>query len=124
VSEYPEHEKLRAIKEQSQALGEFLDFSRFTLCEFREAGSNGEPPYVWTERALKVRPDRAKRWPRFFDFVDGRAEHNPAHESWDEGYVPVMKSIEAVLAEWFGIDRDKIDAEKRQMLDRIREVNA
>jgi hypothetical protein len=27
MSEYPEHDKLAAVKEQSQALGEFLDFT-------------------------------------------------------------------------------------------------
>jgi hypothetical protein len=31
---YPEHEKLDAVKEQSQAIGEFLDLGPYTLCEW------------------------------------------------------------------------------------------
>lgn len=35
---------------------------------------------------------------------------------------PVSKSISAILAEYFDIDQQKLEAEKRQMLDNIRNV--
>jgi hypothetical protein len=34
---YPEHEKLLAVNDQSQAIGEFLDYCGYTLCEARGA---------------------------------------------------------------------------------------
>lgn len=40
-----------------------------------------------------------------------------------EGMVPVNTSIERLLAQHFGIDLDKIEAEKRQMLDHMRKLN-
>lgn len=70
---YPEHEKLSKVKDQSQVIGEFLDFSKFTLCEERR----------------------------------GR-------------YYPTMMSIQDILADWFGIDSQRLEDEKRQMLDEIR----
>lgn len=36
MSEFPEHDKLQAVAEQSQAIGEFLDLGRWTLCELRK----------------------------------------------------------------------------------------
>lgn len=35
-------------------------------------------------------------------------------------YVPVNKSITEILAEWFEIDLDKLEKEKRQMLEQLR----
>jgi len=80
MSDYPEHDKLAAIKDQSQLFGEFLDFDLplmgLTLCETDENGR------LW----------------------------------------PTSRSIQSILAELFGIDQDKIDAEKQQMLDALREA--
>jgi hypothetical protein len=120
---YPEHTRLKAIAEQSQAIGEFIEFGGYTLCTFREEGNNGQPQYVWTKRALKANPKREDFEPRLHDFIDGRATHNPDYESWGEGYVPVMKPIQKILAEHFSIDQDQIEAEKRAMLDELRKMN-
>lgn len=79
-SAYPEHEKLAAVKDQSQAIGEFLDWL------------NGDGVHL-------------ARW----------------DEEWDR-YFPVHESINALLARRFGIDLDRIEAEKRAMLDEIRAV--
>jgi len=73
---YPEHEKLHNVVELSQAIGEFLDLGRWTLCELRE----------WDD-------------------------HSPTME-------PV--NIQDALAEYFEIDQEKIEREKRAMLDAIR----
>lgn len=120
MSAYPEHDKQHLIHEDSQVIGEFLDTCGYELCEWRAAGNNGEDEYVWTRRALKARPSRADHTPRLHDFIDGRAEHNPEYEGWDEGYVPVGKSIQRILAKHFGIDLDKIEDEKRAMIDALR----
>lgn len=40
----------------------------------------------------------------------------------DLQFVPVTKSRDALLAEYFDIDRDKLEMEKRSMLDAIRAI--
>jgi hypothetical protein len=84
-SEYPEHEKLNAVKAKSQAIGEFLEwlqherFQRVTLC--LEADD-------------------------------------------EEEFYPFHYSTEHLLAEFFKIDLNKIEAEKRAMLETMRKANA
>ena len=79
--EYPECDKLSKIKDQSFAIGQFLEWieSRgWYICSYREA-----------------KPDI--------------------------GYFPVMNfNIESVLAEYFGIDLEAVEREKRQMLEKFR----
>jgi hypothetical protein len=72
MAQYPEHEKLKEIRDQSQKCGEFLE---------------------WLE---------------------------------EQGYVEITarKSLTSILAEFFEIDEEKLEREKRRMLDRIREANA
>jgi hypothetical protein len=114
-AKYPEHEKLRAVSEDSQAIGEFLDYGGYTLCKFREAGNNGEPRYLWIEGYEK---DREPTWD---DYVSNRAEDNPDYESWGSGFEAVGGSINDILADYFEIDTAKIEAEKRAMIDKLRE---
>jgi hypothetical protein len=79
MSDYPEHDKLEAVKDQSQAIGEFLENGRWTLCEWDDR----------TGRFWSIRGD-----------------------------------VNRVLAEYFEIDLDKLEAEKRQMLDAMRAANS
>lgn len=77
---YPEHEKLKLVKDKSQVIGEFLvewlPSQNLTICEFT-AGD----------------------------------------------YFPAMRSTEQLLADFFGIDRKKLEEEKRQMLEEQRCLN-
>lgn len=114
VGDYPEHDKLRAVKDKSQAIGEFLDTCGMALCVVRQKGNNGESLYQWKEGRER---DRAPGWN---DYLDGRAEHNPDFEEWGEGFVLAPGSIQDKLAAHFEIDLDKIEAEKRAMLEAIR----
>ncbi len=41
MSEYPEHEKMLAVKEESQAIGEFLEYSGYVLMK-HDHGYGGE----------------------------------------------------------------------------------
>lgn len=81
MSDYPEHDKLTAVKDQTEAIHDFLEWcamrGAIQLCEF-----------------------------------DERSDH----------FWPI-DSDDNLLAEWAGIDLKKLEAEKRQMLDRIREMN-
>jgi hypothetical protein len=45
-SHYPEHEKLAKVSDESQAIGEFLDLGRWTLCELRQFEERRDPQLV------------------------------------------------------------------------------
>lgn len=75
MSDYPECEKLKAISDKSNAIGQFLDESDYTLCK-------------WDEK--------------------------------HERYWPVHESIEQILAKYFDIDMEKVETERRAMLENLR----
>lgn len=55
MSDYPEHDKLVAVKDESQAVGEFLTTCGYALCEWVEAEDepNGYYPVAMSiERIL------------------------------------------------------------------------
>lgn len=81
---YPEHEKMKPIAEQSQAIGEFLDWM----------SGKGFHLLKWHE------------------FDDGTHDYITA------------PSVVKLLAEFFDIDLDKIEREKRAMLDYMRGANS
>jgi hypothetical protein len=72
---YPEHTRQRAVLDEAQAIGEFIDTTSYILAEYRVMDG-------WHEPRL----------------------------------VPATKSIEQILADYFGIDLSKIEAEKRAIL--------
>jgi hypothetical protein len=45
-SDYPEHEKLKAVQSQSQAIGEFIKSSAYVLAEWREPAYVVVNPYL------------------------------------------------------------------------------
>lgn len=116
---YPEHAKLLAVQEASQTIGEFLDIglSRLgmTLCKQIPRGDNGEPEYVWR------RPTAQRRNvpPTFADYLDGRADLNHGHDAWSAHFAPNGEPITSILARYFDIDLDRIEAEKREMLNNL-----
>lgn len=76
---YPEHEKLAKIKDESQVIGEFLDWC---------ADEKG----ILLSRKIKGR----------------------------ELSREIVSSIPDLLAEFFAIDLEKIEEEKRQMIAKLR----
>ena len=77
MSDYPEHDKLHAIADQTQAIGEFMEWL--------------EGKGIFLARYVK-------------------GSNFPRH----------VHGIRDLLAEWAGIDQDKLETEKRQMLAAIR----
>mgnify|MGYP001566530051 CR=1 FL=1 len=75
---YPECKKMRSVKEQSQTIGEFLDY------------------------------------------LSGESIVLAHYERSSDKLVPIYQSIENLLADYFDIDLDKVEEEKRQMLDEMR----
>ena len=79
---YPECEKLASAHEESQVLGEFLEWlkRKYYICNFVEESDEVE----------------------------------------EACFYPTHHSIEKLLAEYFNIDLDKVEEERRQILDEIR----
>ncbi len=91
MADYLEHDKLRAIADKSQAIGDFLEWTRGTLCEVhhhtKECRGRGRAPEC------------------------GLSEGD---------FTPIRRSIVDQLAEYFDIDQQRLDDEKRAMLDELR----
>lgn len=121
-SDYPEHEKLQAVVDQSQTVGEFLDWLRSA----EEDGGKGVRLLVWREweeddccshcgfsdqRTAFGRRKRAE-----CTLCKGRGVAARPREGW----VPLGIGTEKLLAEFFGIDLARIEDEKRAMLAALR----
>lgn len=107
MSDYPEHDKLHKIAEESRTIGLFLDIG------LPEMGLTlYERPYKQCICKSCERERKSGKW---------HAKHD---EPKDGQWYPTRRSIQTILAEYFCIDQKKIDAEKEQMLDALREANA
>ncbi len=87
MSAYPEHEKMKEISDQSQAIGAFLEWLQ---------GERGASLLVLDDCPSG---SLAETW------GDRRSDYRPAPHT------------EKLLAEYFEIDLNKIENEKRAMLD-------
>ncbi len=85
---YPEHEKMKAVSDESQVIGAFLDWIQ----------NEREP----TLQLCSMRT--------IFHGADVR-------------FTPTQKSIEQILADYFNINLEKIELEKRAMLEEMRKTN-
>jgi hypothetical protein len=124
----PELDKMSAVREQSQAIGEFLDWltgeKGLSLCRQQVSGNNGKPQIRWKAGVRKCKQYRASirsREPDRNDLYNGDAELNPEHEHWPSGFFPANENIEKLLAEFFEIDLNKVEEERRAILEALRE---
>lgn len=96
--QYPECEKMKAVHEQSQAIGQFLEWLEgqgMSVCQRHEHSHD-----------------------------NGCYEAGKLECGLDEDtYYPIYDSIEKILARHFDIDLDKVEAEKQAMLASIRSAN-
>lgn len=58
---------------------------------------------------------------QFIEWLHGQGIYFAKYDDDSEDFVPEYRSIEKWLADYFEIDLNKVEAEKRQMLDEIRE---
>jgi hypothetical protein len=153
MADYPEHEKLQAVSEQTQAIGEFLEWlnsqsvqlmiwredltdTRTTgpACPERRRGHRMDP--CWPTSAIGI--GGADYWDTHCLHWHGRDRDDNDDDAAAEqgiccwcgkgreytittrGWVSERRSTPQLLADWAGIDLDKIEAEKRQMLESIR----
>jgi len=82
ASEFPECEKMSAIRDKSQVIGEFIEWMKqergLTICSCSACGNY---------------------------------------------YVPTATTIEQLLLKFFDIDQDKVETERRSMLNSMRETD-
>jgi hypothetical protein len=95
ATEYPECEKMKAVHEKSQAVGEFLEW----LLDGK--GFNLTQIHRHTDDCYDNDGEKT------CDMIDGQ-------------YYPAQYHIENLLAEYYDIDLKKVDAEKDQMLKEFR----
>lgn len=94
ASRYPEHAKLESVKEKSQTIGEFLD-------------------WLQTEQAVVLTREHQHSE---FCYEDGDCVCGAQRGD----LTPVISPIPQWLARYFSIDEEKLESEKRQMLDALR----
>ena len=82
ISKYPECEKMAAVKDKSQVIGEFLEWAGET-----------------------------------------QGLHMCANNTNCDRYTLVSMTREVLLAKFFDIDLNKVEKERRQMLDELRGKN-
>ena len=94
----PECDKLRSVSENGQAIGEFLDWlvyeKKVNLCESHEHDENCE---------------------------DGEGEQLEC-ELKEHEYIPFSYQIQNLLAEYFKIDLDKVETERRAILAELQKA--
>lgn len=113
MSEYPEHDKLVGLGGDNQVIGDFLEWlaggyegsPSLAICEFREE-----------KGPMLIKPDGSSA-----TFFDADAEVNPDYQAG--GYHPTTMSTQDLLALYFAIDQDRLEAEKREMLNEQRKLN-
>jgi len=121
MSKYPEHDKLTEVREQSQAIGEFLEWLEgqgVKLCRYQVQFE------TWS---IYVHRDTGERWARSTEPQGVDALHwLPTGETKDvtvdEGFRLVTERVENLLAAFFDIDLANLEAEKRQMLAELRQM--
>ena len=91
AEKYPEHQKLQAVREKSQAIGEFLEWLR------------------------NAKGFRLAQWMKVPDESAFAAEGDEVDE-----LVEQFPNVEKLLAEHFQIDLGKLEQEKQAMLDEVR----
>lgn len=104
--QHPELDKIHAVSEDSQKLGEFLEWlkSNYELCQFIEHKHTGDC-WEWAdEKALTY-----KVW------LCGMNE--------GENLVPTHPRINDILAKYFNIDENAAERERRAILDALRVNN-
>lgn len=106
MSEYPEHDKLRAIRDKSQAIGEFLDWL--------EEGGLDHSPLAKRDNPILVQQSVGCVELAFrCECLDG---------SRSSVLDPLMIPKTRLLAAFFEIDERALEAEKRAMIDKIRKA--
>lgn len=128
TKKYPEHEKLHAVKDESESIGAFIDWLTSTGRTCNNCGGHKNEH----DKDDYCMPDEITKWdPKPAAICEWKKEvGDPLMDNIDtsyepEGWYPIMHGrhdlINELLAEYFEIDLDKIDREKEEMYQEIRQ---
>jgi hypothetical protein len=115
ADQYPEHAKLRAVKPQCDVIGEFLDWPQSPVGGRRVVGM-WRPHFcllcssLWTDR-------------REGEAVYCASCGTTAFHKSEDLLLSAPDSTLDLLARYFEIDQNKLEAENRQILDALRAAN-
>lgn len=117
VEKYPECEKLAKVSKLSNGIGEFLDWLRedknIDLFQWTDKDDNGKPKFV-NETGDPTIPSHYS-----FDEKEDSDFLNPEYETFPEGYCRVYTPFQKLLAQYFDIDMNKVEKERRELLDEL-----
>ena len=113
MAEYPEHAKLKLVKDKSQAIGEFLDWI---------SGEKGwHLAYYHTHSDACDEPHKHQSFCGQTVNGDMRCrETDRVCDMGDQTLYSAHYGVQKLLGEFFEIDLKKLEAEKEAMLDEIR----
>lgn len=133
---YPEHDKLHAVHEKSQAIGSFMDWllgeKAIELMQrySREEDDAGDP--VYRDFEGKVIEDWPPPHSDYYEPNHAMREKRAQEEGIEQRLVldprgeklmPFVLRTENLLAEFFNIDLKTLEYEKRKMMDKCRKAN-
>jgi hypothetical protein len=119
MSEYPEHDRMAAVKAESQTVGQFLEWMDTVGWHVAQWVCGGH----YDERQRhETKPETEYRdsvlW--YHKNIPAQAGDGLADECENPTLMYVGIGIEKMLARYFDIDLAKVSAEKDQMLARLR----
>ncbi len=103
LPECPECDRMAKVSEVSQKIGEFLEWLEskdFRICQWVDGTSD------------------AARIAAAFSFNTEKMDE--LDNVPNEGYYPITTNIEKLLAEYFEIDLNKVEKERRALLEALR----
>lgn len=114
---YPEHARLEAVSDESQTCGDFLSWLR------QEKDVQLGRPHVHDDDTCYEPHDCDD--PRHDCDIFGECQRTRSRVcGFDSNqFEPYRYNLQDLLAEFFGIDRERLEAEKRAMLDDLRDTH-
>lgn len=114
MNTYPECEKAAKVKDESQAIGEFLEWLMGK--EKIHLTKHEEENIVYLDENFKENILPTMNEQQLFQY----RLNNPTLVEYRGGYYSHHESIEKMLARYFNIDLNVLEQEKRAILDSIR----
>jgi|TARA_Y100000034_G_scaffold69923_1_gene84400 hypothetical protein len=117
---------MKEVKEDSQAIGEFIEemqFKGIILCEYVErkrvcekegCTRKGHHEWGFLTSGMSIKE---------LDECPNHHHDDGCYNAPHDGHYPIRKSIEKILADYFGIDLNKCEQERRQILEDCRKQN-
>lgn len=121
VSKFPEHEKLADVKGKSQAIGEFLEWTQeqgWLLAQRHEHSEHCPCDDSWHDTKKQLSEAYADSYCKSCGGSRGSRRNLCGYG--DNDLAPVGETVTRLLARYFEIDEDLLEAEKRAMLEELR----